>query len=260
MTRAEAAITVGDVWREFPVERERRTMFRVLRDLVRHLHAQPGRLVALRGVSLTVERGDKTAVIGNNAAGKSTLLRLIAGLLRPTRGSVSVRGEMVLLTSLGVGMIDDVSVLDNTLLYGSLYGVEPSSMREALADILSWAGIAGYEYAKLKTLSSGTRARLAFSVVRYIAADIFLIDEALSAGDVTFQAKCRAFFDEPRNHDRTFLVATHDLEFVRSFCQRALWLHEGRVMAFGDSRSVVAEYLEAQAPGEVRATPVRAAR
>ncbi|HEY3257979.1 MAG TPA: ABC transporter ATP-binding protein [Gemmatimonadaceae bacterium] len=231
--------------REFAIETGRRTLFRVMSDTFR---AEGPRRTALDDVNLRVMKGDKIAIIGNNAAGKSTLLKIISGLLRPTRGTVAVRGEMVLLTSLGIGMIDDVTVLENTLLYGALYGIEPARMRLALSDIMWWAEITGYEHSKLKVLSTGTRSRLAFSVVRHIATDIFLIDEALSAGDIRFQAKCRAFFDEAHNHDRTFLVATHDMEFVQSFCTSALWLHQGRMMAFGDSATVVARYVETQSP------------
>lgn len=242
----EPIIDVRHVTREFRMARERRTLFRLLRDAVTGGGVEPPRRQALRGVSLTASRGEKIGIIGNNAAGKSTLLKVIAGLLRPTTGTTHVAGEMVLLTALGSGMIDEVSVLDNTLMYGALYGVDPAYMRTVFADVLEWAGMTGYDHAKLKTLSTGTRTRLAFSVVRYIEADIFLIDEALSAGDVRFRAKSRAFFDEPRNDARTFLVATHDMAFAQSFCTRTLWLHEGQVMAFGESGPVVAQYLAAQ--------------
>jgi ABC-type polysaccharide/polyol phosphate transport system ATPase subunit len=241
-------VAVRGLWREFPVQGGRRSLLRVLRGAVRGNGRDAALRRALQDVSLTANRGDRIAVVGNNAAGKSTLLRIIAGLLRPTRGTVAVRGEMVLLTALGLGMIEEVTVLENTYLYGALYGVEPARMRLAIDDILAWAGIAGFEHAKLKTLSAGTRARLAFSVVRHIDADVFLIDEAMSAGDVTFAAKCRAFFEEPANRERTFLVATHDMDLARSFCGSALWLHEGRLMDFGDSRTVVGRYLEAQRP------------
>jgi ABC-type polysaccharide/polyol phosphate transport system ATPase subunit len=246
-TSAEPIVEVHGLWREFPVKGGRRSLLRMVRDAVHGGGRQAPRRQALQDVSVTAGRGDKIAIVGNNAAGKSTLLKIIAGLLRPTRGTVVVHGDMVLLTALGLGMIEEVSVLENTFLYGALYGVEPARMRLALSDILSWAGITGYEHAKLKTLSAGTRARLAFSVVRHIAAEVFLIDEAMSAGDVTFAAKCRAFFEEPANRERTFLIATHDMDLARSFCATALWLHEGRPMAFGDSRAVVGKYLEAQA-------------
>ncbi|MDQ6887486.1 MAG: ABC transporter ATP-binding protein [Gemmatimonadota bacterium] len=253
-------VDVRAVSRDFPAVAGSRTLFRVLRDSVKGRRVPSERRHALVDISLTAARGDKIAIIGNNAAGKSTLLRIIAGLLRPTTGTVRVSGDMVLLTSLGVGMIDEVTVYDNTMLYGSLYGVEPACMRAALADVFEWAGITGYAHAKLKTLSTGTRARLAFSVVRHMATDVFLIDEALSAGDVTFRAKCRAFFDEPRNQDRTFLVATHDMEFAQSFCTMALWLHRARAIEFGDSRMVVERYLAAQSLQSARATTSGAAR
>lgn len=255
----EPVIRIRDVTREFPADRERRTLFRVLGESVTGRGMEAPRRRALQGVSLTASHGDRIGIVGNNAAGKSTLLKIVAGILRPTTGTVYVQGEMVLLTSLGAGMIDEVSVLDNTLMYGALYGVDPAHMRTVFADVLEWAGMSGYEHAKLKILSTGMRARLAFSVVRYIATDVFLIDEALSAGDVLFRAKSRAFFDEPRNQNRTFLVATHDMTFARSFCTQALWLHQGCAMAFGDSRTVVAQYLEAQSATTTAAATTGAA-
>jgi ABC-type polysaccharide/polyol phosphate transport system ATPase subunit len=239
-------VELRDVTRQFPNRSGRRTVYQVTRDWLRGIPREQERH-ALSGVTLDVMQGDKIALIGNNAAGKSTLLKIIAGLLRPSSGTVQTTGEMVLLTALGVGMMDEVSVIENTLLYGALYGVEPERMRLALDDIMAWAEIEGYENAKLKTLSSGTRARLAFSIVRHIATDMFLIDEALSAGDVSFRARCRAFFDSAVNEERTFIVATHDLEFARSFCTTAIWLEEGHVADRGDSRIVVTRYEEAQA-------------
>jgi ABC-type polysaccharide/polyol phosphate transport system ATPase subunit len=244
----EPVVEVHHLYRDFSVSGGRRSLLRVLRDSLHRDGTSRQRRRALDDVSITARRGDKIAIVGNNGAGKSTLLRIIAGLLRATRGSVAVQGDMVFLTSLGLGMIEDVTVLDNTYLYGALYGVAPARMRLVLDDILTWAEITGYEQTKLKALSTGTRARLAFSVVRHLAADVFLVDEAMSAGDVAFAAKCRAFFEEPLNRERTFLVATHDLSLAQSFCPTALWLHEGRLMAFGDSRTVVGQYLEAQAP------------
>lgn len=243
---APAVVTLQNVYREFPVCTGRQTLFTLARAALAGRRIREPHRVALADINLTVCQGEKIAVIGNNAAGKSTLLKVIAGLLRPTSGTVSTTGDMVLLTSLGVGMMDEVGVLENTLLYGALYGVEPARMRLAFDNIIEWAGMTGYEGAKLKTLSTGMRARLAFSIVRHIATDLFLIDEALSAGDASFQVRCRAFFDEPQNRDRTFIVATHDMEFARSFCATAIWLDQGRIVKSGDSRIVVAAYQEVQ--------------
>jgi ABC-type polysaccharide/polyol phosphate transport system ATPase subunit len=241
-------VDVQHVFRTFRVDHSRRTLFQFLKGSVSRRDGEAPFRTALNDVTLKVQRGEKLGIIGHNAAGKSTLLKIIAGLLRPSSGTVRTTGEKVLLTSLGVGMIDDVSVVDNSLMYGALYGIEPARMRAVLDDVLEWAEIKGYEDQKLKTLSTGTRARLAFSVVRHIDADIFLMDEALSAGDVTFSAKCRAYFEEPRNNDRTFLVATHDMDFVRSFCAHAIWLHGGRILAIGESSAVVDDYLAGTAP------------
>jgi len=242
----QPVVDVRAMSRVFPPAAGPRTLFRVLRETVTGTREHREPIRALSDVSIRALAGEKIALIGNNGAGQSTLLQVIAGLLRPTSGSVTTNGEKVLLTALGAGMIDEVSVRDNLLLWGSLYGVEASRMRGLLEDVLEWAELTGFGDAKLRTLSSGTRQRLAFSVVRHIATDIFLIDEALSAGDVRFREKCRAFFDSEVNKRRTFLVATHDLEFARSFCGLALWLHQGRVAAWGESDDVVTRYLDAQ--------------
>jgi ABC-type polysaccharide/polyol phosphate transport system ATPase subunit len=244
--RPQVVVDVRDVSRDFPPAVGQRTLFRVVREAMAGTHRRADPIRALREVSLTVHAGEKVALIGDNGAGKSTLLKVVAGLLRPTNGIVLTQGEKVLLTSLGGGMIDDVSVRDNTLLWGALYGVAPERMQELLDEVLEWAGMSGLAEAKLRTLSSGTRQRLAFSVVRHIATDIFLIDEALSAGDVHFRTKCRAFFDSDVNRKRTFLVATHDMEFARTFCRHALWLDRGQLVAFGDSGYIVDRYTEKQ--------------
>ncbi|HEY9381949.1 MAG TPA: ATP-binding cassette domain-containing protein [Gemmatimonadales bacterium] len=240
------AVVVEHVWREFPPAHRRITLFNLLSG-----RADPGgratqRVLALQDLSLAVQRGEKIGVIGNNAAGKSTFLKLLAGLLRPTRGVVRVQGERVLVTALGTGMLDELSVEENVVLYGSFYGVDRTRMRGLLPEILAWAELLGSEGAELRTLSSGTRARLAFAVIRHIETEVFLLDEALSAGDVSFKAKCREFFDGPRNRERTFVVATHEMDFVRSFCSKALWLHRGQQLGFGPSDAVVAAYLAAQ--------------
>jgi ABC-type polysaccharide/polyol phosphate transport system ATPase subunit len=242
----ETRVDVRNASREFPPAEGQRTLFRVLRETLSGVHRHRPPIRALQDVSLRALAGEKIALIGNNGAGKSTLLKVIAGLLRPTGGTVITRGEKVLLTALGAGMIDEVSVRDNTLLWGSLYGVDAGRMNGVLDDVLEWAELAGFEEAKLRTLSAGTRQRLAFSVVRHIATDIFLIDEALSAGDVRFRDKCRGFFESDVNEHRTFLIATHDMEFARTFCRQALWLHQGRVAGWGESDVVVAQYLAAQ--------------
>lgn len=242
MPGLDRAVVVEHAWREFPSAQRRRTLFNLLRGRA----GSDDPVLALQDINLAVERGEKIGVIGNNAAGKTTFLKLLAGLQRPTRGQVRVQGERVLVTALGTGMLEELSVEENVVLYGSFYGVDRSRMRGLLPEILAWAELEGSENAELRTLSAGTHARLAFAVIRHIETDVFLLDEALSAGDVSFKAKCREFFDGPRNRERTFVVATHEMDFVCSFCTKALWLHHGRQMGFGPSETVVAEYLAAE--------------
>jgi ABC-type polysaccharide/polyol phosphate transport system ATPase subunit len=150
-------------------------------------------------------------------------------------------------------MVDVLNVEVIDFMNGILVRLDRTRMRGLLPEILAWAELGGSEGAELRTLSSGTRARLAFAVIRHIETEVFLLDEALSAGDVSFKAKCREFFDGPRNRERTFVVATHEMDFVRSFCSKALWLHRGQQLGFGPSDTVVAAYLAAQggaaAPG-----------
>ena len=241
----ERVVVVDSVSREFPPAHRRRSLFSLLRGRLEGGAPAP-RVLALQDISLAVDRGEKIGVIGNNAAGKTTFLKLLAGLLRPTRGVVRVQGELVLVTALGTGMLDELSVEENVVLYGSFYGVDRARMRSVLPEILEWSELVGSQGAELRTLSTGTRARLAFAVIRHIETDVFLLDEALSAGDVSFKAKCRQFFDADRNRERTFVVATHEMDFVRSFCTKALWLHRGRQMGFGPSDAVVDQYLAAQ--------------
>jgi ABC-2 type transport system ATP-binding protein len=242
MSAGIASIEVSNISREFSSEKGRRTMLELLHGK-RRTEAQPK--VALKDISLTIEQGEKIALIGDNAAGKSTLLKIIAGLLRPSEGEVRVKGKMILLTALGLGMIEELTIEENLVLYGAFYGLDRKRVCALIPEILEWARMEQYRGAKLKTLSSGMRARLAFSVVRHMETDVFLLDEALSAGDAGFRERCGHFFRSSKNHQRTFVIASHDLDFVRSFCTRAVWLCEGSVAAIGKSGPIVDAYLQA---------------
>lgn len=240
MSEVHHAIVVDNVSRRFALRRERASALTTLRSLGRRRPPEP--LHALTQVSCAIASGEKVGLIGDNGSGKSTLLRLIAGLQDPDEGCTSVAGRTALIASLGSGMLDDLSVRDNVLLFGAIYGVTQRKLESQIGDILGWAEIMEFSEARLRTLSSGMRARLAFSVVRHIDADIFLLDEVLTAGDVHFREKCRHFLAAPIHRDRTFVVAAHDMSFIRSFCTRAIWLHHGRIAADGPCDAVVEQY------------------
>ena len=199
-------------------------------------------IMALNDITIDLFRGEKIGIIGNNGSGKTTLLKVIAGLYGPSGGKLYVDGDVSFLAGFGIGMVDELSVVENVFLYGAIYGMERHKIKQNLHEIIEWADLQGFEKSKLKTLSAGMTTRLAFSAVRHIEADTFLIDEALSAGDKNFRRKCHDFFERSKQNDKTFVVATHDLDFVKMFCTRTLWLHKGRQMAFGETGDVLKAY------------------
>lgn len=242
MFEPDYAVIINSLYRKFPTYTDRPTMFTFLQRLWSHDKKSFKPFFALQDINITITKGDKIGLIGNNGAGKTTLLKTIARLLMPTNGSVKINGEIIFLSGLGIGMVDELSVQENIFLYGAIYGIERHRLRTILHELLEWAGLENFVHAKLKTLSTGMRARLAFSIIRYIEANIFLLDEVLSAGDISFQQKCKDFFHRPINEDKTFILSTHDLDFLLSFCQKTLWLHKGQIVAFGDTETIIEEY------------------
>jgi ABC-type polysaccharide/polyol phosphate transport system ATPase subunit len=236
--------TIG-LSKAFRLSRHSRTLFRLLKGTFSRI-PDGDRFFALRDINIDIHRGDKVAVVGNNGAGKSTLLRLMAGLYAPTEGEIIVKGQVTLLAALGLGMIDELTVEENIFLYGAICGVDRSVIRTNLQEIIDWAELEGFAKAKLKTLSTGMRARAAFSTTRHITGDITLMDEALTAGDKNFKQKSKSVFDQDNTNGRTFIVASHDFEFVKAVCNKTLWLEKGRQKAFGDTKSVLNRYLEAE--------------
>lgn len=244
MSESEIAIRLKNVTKRFPSGNRPHSLFRTIMATI--FKPAPGETFdALGAIDIEVRRGDRVGVIGNNGAGKSTLLRVAAGLYKPTSGAVEVRGERTLLAGLGVGMVDELEVEHNIYLYGAMHGVPRQDLRGNLAEILEWAELKDFRHAALKNLSTGMRSRLAFSVTRYFTSDIYLLDEALTAGDRVFREKCDEVFEQYKNKGRTMLVATHDLPYVERFCNRALWLHKGKQMGFGTPASVIALYRQA---------------
>jgi ABC-type polysaccharide/polyol phosphate transport system ATPase subunit len=197
---------------------------------------------ALHQIGLTILRGDKVALVGNNGSGKTTLLKIIAGLYRPTYGRISVDGRVLLLRGVGTGMVDELTVSENLFLYGVIYGMERAKIQEKFDEVMEWAELKDFASAELRTLSSGMRARMAFSLARHFDTDVFLLDEAFAVGDKDFKEKYEEVFRNEKNGDKTYLIATHDLEFARMFCTKTIWLHKGRLMAFGETERILQEY------------------
>lgn len=205
------------------------------RDNVRLVHA-------VRGVTYDVRRGEVLGVIGHNGAGKSTMLRGVAGILPPSRGRVEVAGQVSTLLALGVGFNNKLTGRENILVGGLAAGLTRREVEERENDIIDFSGVREFIDMPLRTYSSGMRGRLAFAVSTSLEPDILLIDEALSAGDADFKDQAAARMRELLGQGRTIVLVSHSLGSVIDLSNRVLWLSKGKVVEIGDPEAVVERY------------------
>lgn len=197
---------------------------------------------ALRGVDLSIRQGETVGIIGTNGSGKSTILKIITGVLNPTQGELSVNGRISALLELGAGFNMEYNGIENIYLNGTMMGFSEKEIDEKLADILEFADIGDYVYQPCKTYSSGMFVRLAFAVAINIEPEILIVDEALSVGDVFFQAKCYHKFDEFKKMGKTILFVSHDLSSIAKYCDRVVLLNKGIKLGEGNPREMIDAY------------------
>jgi lipopolysaccharide transport system ATP-binding protein len=215
------------------------------------------RFDALRDVSFEVARGTCFGIVGSNGSGKSTLLKILAGIFPPSSGTVQVRGQISPFLELGVGFNPDLSARDNVYLNGAVLGLRTREIDALFDEIISFAELERFVDQKLKNFSSGMQVRLAFSVAIKANADIYLMDEVLAVGDMAFQHKCFDVFRRFRKEGKTIVLVSHDLASVRQFCEQALYLRNGEVMALGPTAQVLDKYVYEDRPADAgRTLPV----
>lgn len=197
---------------------------------------------ALRDVSFEVKKGEPLGIIGKNGSGKSTLLQIIAGTLAPSWGAVQVKGRVAALLELGSGFNPEFTGRENVYLNGSILGLSREEVNARFDDIAAFADIGQYIDQPIKLYSSGMAMRLAFAVIAHVDADILIVDEALTVGDVLFVQKCMRFLRRFCEKG-TLLLVTHDASAVLSFCNQAIWLHHGAVQRVGYPKTVTDAYL-----------------
>lgn len=212
----------------------------VLRLLTGTENSRP--LWALNGIDLTVRRGETVGVVGSNGAGKSTLLLMMAGIIEPTLGRVSVSGQTNLFFQASSGLQPRLSVLDNLWVCAALQGLPRAEFRRRLPEIIEYSGLGDYLDARYGELSTGMAARLPFSVAVHGAIDIVLADEMLTVGDESFRERCMQTFTRLRAEGRTIVLATHDEALVARFCTRALFIEGGRIRRDGAVAGVLEAY------------------
>ena len=197
---------------------------------------------ALKDVSFDVYRGETVGIIGTNGSGKSTILKIITGLLTPTAGSVTVNGRISALLELGAGFNGEYNGIENIYLNGTMIGFSEKEIDERLDDIIKFADIGDFINQPVKTYSSGMFVRLAFAVAINIDPEILIVDEALSVGDVFFQAKCYHKFEEFKKKGKTILFVSHDLSSISKYCDRVVLLNRGDKVAEGGPKEMVDLY------------------
>ncbi len=216
----------------------RNTVRETFKNLTRR-RSGPTHFWALRDVSFRIDHGESLAVIGPNGAGKSTLLQVLAGILEPTEGHIQVNGRISSLLTLGAGFDLDLTGRDNILLAGAFMGMEHADMQRRLPGIIDFADIGQFIDAPIKTYSTGMNARLGFSIATAVEPDVLLLDEVLGTGDATFRSKSQTRVEELMKAARAIVLVTHDMTWPVEFCNRAILLERGQIVAAGDPAEVV---------------------
>ena len=240
MEQRELAIHVDHVTKVYKLYQRNKDRLLESLGLTRKPRSTPH--YALNDVSLDIYKGETVGIIGTNGSGKSTILKIITGVLHETSGTVEVNGRISALLELGAGFNMEYNGIENIYLNGTMIGFSEEEIDAKLQDILDFADIGDYVYQPVKTYSSGMFVRLAFAVAINIDPEILIVDEALSVGDVFFQAKCYRKFEEFKKKGKTILFVSHDLSAISKYCDRAVLLNQGVKLGEGSPKDMIDAY------------------
>ena len=201
---------------------------------------------ALRDISFKIEPGESVALIGRNGSGKSTMLKLIAGVMYPTTGSVTVNGEIAPLIELGAGFDMDLTARENIYLNGTVLGFSPKYLDEKFDEIVEFSELQSFLDVPLKNYSSGMVARIGFAIATITKPDILIADEVLSVGDFLFQQKCEKRMQELMAGGTTVILVSHSIEQIERMCSKVAWLSHGHLKMNGDTKTVCDAYKATQ--------------
>ncbi|GIO35108.1 teichoic acid ABC transporter ATP-binding protein [Paenibacillus albilobatus] len=242
---SENAVEVINVSMRFNLERERVNSLKeyIIKLLRKKIDYEE--FFALKDVSFKIVKGDSFAIVGNNGSGKSTILKIISGIFKPTAGQVILNGSIAPLIELGAGFDMELTAKENVFLNGAVLGYSKKFMHQKYKDIIEFAELYDFEDVPLKNFSSGMVARLGFSIATVVRPDVLIVDEILSVGDQGFQEKCEKRLNEMTSNGTTLILVSHSIEQVKKICKNAIWLENGKLMASGP----VPEVCEAYARG-----------
>ena len=246
----EPIIRVNDVSMRFNLAQEKtETLKEYTVKLLKH-QLFFNEFYALNNVSFDVQKGESVALIGRNGSGKSTMLKVIAGVMYPTTGSVEVNGSIAPLIELGAGFDMDLTARENIYLNGAVMGHDRDFMNEHFQSIIEFAELQDFIDVPVRNFSSGMIARLGFSIATEVKADVLICDEVLAVGDFMFQEKCKNRMADMLSGGTTLLFVSHSLEQVQQLCTRSVWIDHGHKRADGPTAEVCAEYVAAMERGE----------
>ena len=238
---SEISITVNDIHIVYRILKS----YSIKKSMLHLKKAHTETFEAVRGVSFEVHKGEILGIVGKNGSGKSTMLRAIAGIFSPDEGTIDLHNNSISLLSIGVGFQKKLTGRENLMLSGMLLGFSEQHVRSKMDEIIDFAGLGKFIDLPVKTYSSGMYSKLAFSITAILEADIMLIDEVLSVGDVKFKKKSYAKMKELiSSRDRTVVIVSHNNDQLRELCTRVLWLHDGKIMKLGPTDEVLAAYDE----------------
>ena len=238
-----STIIVDNVSKKFRIPHEKKnTVFQNIVGLIKRQFDYE-EFWALKDVSFEVNKGEALGIIGRNGSGKSTLLKILAKVLYPDSGSISLNGKVASFFQLGVGFQPELTARENVYIYSSILGLRRKQVDGIYADILDFAELKKFENMKLKNFSSGMNLRLAFSTAIYAVPDTLLIDEVFAVGDESFKKKCSDKMNQFKAEGKTIVFVSHALDAVKALCQRSMLLNEGRIVSMGDTEKVVNDYL-----------------
>jgi lipopolysaccharide transport system ATP-binding protein len=250
ISQGEAVLSMEHVSKKF----RRGEIYDSLRDLIPAMVGKLGRprpagvlrekeFWALDDVSFEVKRGEAFGIVGSNGAGKSTILKLLSGIMQPTRGNITVRGRLSALIEVGAGFHPDLTGRENIYLNGTILGMTKEEIRRKFDDIVDFGGLRDFIDTPVKRYSSGMYARLGFSVAAHVEPDLLIVDEVLSVGDYLFQQKCIDRMTSILKGGTTVLFVSHNLHAVSELCQRSMLLEKGKVLACGPTDDVIRQYV-----------------
>lgn len=217
--------------------------FSIRKSLFKMKKSQVEIFEAVRGVTFSVPEGEILGIVGKNGSGKSTMLRAIAGIFSPDSGSIDLHGHSISLLSIGVGFNKALTGRENIVLSGMLLGFSEERVKEKMDEIIKFAGLGKFIDMPVRTYSSGMYSKLAFSITAVLEADIMLIDEVLSVGDVKFKKKSYNKMKELiSNKDRTVIIVSHSSDTLKKLCTSLMWLHDGEIKMIGNPEEVLEAY------------------